>query len=44
MKHGNGILKFINGDVYEGEFIEGEMQGRGIYKWSNRYIYEGKFY
>ena len=31
--HGNGIIKFINGDSYEGEWKNGQMDGQGEYKW-----------
>lgn len=50
--HGNGILRYKNGDVYEGEFKYGKRHGKGIYtyKYPNALsfpflkIYIGYFY
>jgi len=35
MKHGIGILKFANKDVYEGEFARDDFHGKGTYKYHN---------
>ena len=35
MKHGIGILKFANQDVYEGEFAKDDLHGKGVYKYHN---------
>ena len=32
-----------NGDIYEGDFIDGQMTGKGKLTWSNGDIYEGDF-
>lgn len=39
--HGRGILKYANGDQYEGEFVDGKKEGKG--KWTDREnnTYEG---
>jgi hypothetical protein len=29
---GKGVMTFANGDVYEGDFVEGIRKGKGIYK------------
>ena len=38
-----GILKKKNGDIYEGEWKNGEFNGKGIYKYNNGNKYEGEF-
>jgi hypothetical protein len=37
-KSGKGIFNFANGNVYEGDFVNGIFEGRGRYK------FEGGFY
>ncbi|CRH01310.1 conserved Plasmodium protein, unknown function [Plasmodium relictum] len=37
--HGRGVLKYVNGDVYEGEFSNGKKEGKG--KWTDK---EGNSY
>jgi len=34
-KHGFGVQKFANGDVYEGDWRSGKFQDRGKYKYAN---------
>ena len=41
--NGNGIKKFANGDIYEGEFKDGKMNGEGVYYFSNGDKYEGEY-
>lgn len=43
MKHGIGILKFANMDVYEGEFAKDDFHGKGKYKYRNSDVFEGEF-
>lgn len=43
MKHGIGILKFANQDVYEGSFCKDEFYGNGIYRYHNGDVFEGKW-
>jgi hypothetical protein len=40
---GKGKLKWPNGDVYEGDFVNGDRTGKGKYTWSNGDVYEGDF-
>ena len=42
-RHGNGKMTFVNGDTYEGEYVEGKRRGHGVYKWkatNSRYVGE----
>lgn len=39
--NGKGIQKFLNGDSYEGEWVNGKRQGFGTYRWANGVISEG---
>lgn len=32
-----------NGDVYEGDWVDGLKEGRGYYTWENGDVYEGEF-
>ena len=43
LKHGLGMEKLVNLDVYEGHFLDGKFHGQGVYKWKNGSIYEGEF-
>lgn len=43
MKHGIGILKFGNQDVYEGGFCKDDFHGNGVYKYHNGGVFEGKW-
>jgi hypothetical protein len=36
-----GIMKYKNGEIYEGGFINGKKHGFGIYKWKDGSFYEG---
>ena len=31
-KHGKGLMKYKNGDEYDGEWFDGQLSGHGIYK------------
>jgi hypothetical protein len=43
--HGSGVMHFMNGDIYEGEFVYGEMRGNNVtYKSSCGAVYEGAFF
>ena len=39
--NGMGRIQFPNGDVYEGEFRKGKMEGRGVLKSTNGDHYQG---
>jgi hypothetical protein len=41
--NGYGVLKFNNGDRYEGVFKDSKFSGAGIYKYANGDIYQGQF-
>lgn len=34
--HGKGTIKYVNGDVYEGEFKQGMKHGLGVYTSSGK--------
>ncbi len=36
-------IKLPNGDLYEGEVVDGVRTGQGVYTWSDGYRYEGQF-
>ena len=40
--HREGVLTFSNGDVYEGNFVQGKRSGAGVYK-SEKYTFEGEW-
>ena len=41
---GQGQLEnYETGDIYEGQFENGKINGKGIFKWKNGEIYEGDF-
>jgi hypothetical protein len=39
--NGRGTLYFENGDMYNGEFIDGIKGNNGAYQYHNNDIYEG---
>ena len=41
--NGQGNLIFSNGDVYQGEWLNGEMHGKGKIKHARGAVYEGKW-
>jgi len=41
LKHGKGIYKYANGDVFDGEYKEGKKHGKGIYKYVSGSVYDG---
>lgn len=43
MRDGNGTDFFANGDVYTGEYKNGNPEGVGMYKWANENTYKGEF-
>ena len=43
-KHGSGVEEFVNGDTYNGTFINGKFQGLGTYYWfESGSVYKGMF-
>ena len=44
MRQGYGCIQFFEtGDLYEGYFNQGEMEGKGTYIWKNQNYYKGDF-
>ncbi len=41
--NGNGIIKYKNGDIYEGEIINGKANGKGSFTSTNGNKYEGEW-
>lgn len=39
--NGEGIMSYINGNTYDGEWVNGIQEGRGIMTYSNGDIYDG---
>jgi hypothetical protein len=40
---GHGVKKFVNGDIYEGEFSNGKEWGIGKHRCTNGASYEGEW-
>eukprot|EP01040_Poterioochromonas_malhamensis_P015215 gene15215-16996_t len=43
-KHGRGIYKYPNGDIYEGEWKGDKMDGKGKYTYISGDIYQGEWH
>lgn len=43
LKHGYGIEQFANGDIYQGNYLNGRPCGFGEYHWANGARYKGNF-
>ena len=44
LREGDGRIEFLeNGELYEGEFTKGKINGKGLYIWSNKNVYKGDF-
>ncbi|MFA7550810.1 MAG: hypothetical protein WCZ68_08730, partial [Sedimentibacter sp.] len=41
--NGHGVTIYVNGDKYEGEFVNGMKEGLGTYTFENGNKYVGKF-
>jgi hypothetical protein len=39
--HGKGVMKWANGDEYEGKWIDGKRHGKGLMKWADGREYTG---
>jgi uncharacterized protein (TIGR02145 family) len=42
--NGKGTYKWPNGDIYQGDFVNGAKNGKGKLTWSGGVIYEGDWY
>ncbi len=42
-KNGSGVLRYDNGDVYEGQWKNNQRNGKGIYHYKNGDVFEGEF-
>ena len=40
---GRGVMRYANGDVYEGEYKAGEKEGRGVYRFADGDVYDGEW-
>ena len=40
---GRGVMRYANGDVYEGEYKAGEKEGRGVFRRADGRVYEGEY-
>ena len=36
-----GRMRYRNGEVYEGDFVEGKKHGYGVYRWGDGSVFEG---
>lgn len=43
MRHGRGVWQMVNGDSYEGEYMNDKKNGKGTYLWKNGSKYIGNF-
>ncbi|KAL9188910.1 hypothetical protein ACHAXT_011400 [Thalassiosira profunda] len=41
--HGQGRMKFENGDIYEGEMKDGVIHGKGVYRYADGNVYDGEW-
>ena len=41
--NGKGIYKWVCGDEYHGDFVDGKKQGKGILTWDDGFLYNGDF-
>lgn len=39
----NGRKDFADGSYYEGDLVQGVINGHGVLRWSNGDVYEGDF-
>ena len=44
LKHGKGKYTWKVGDVYEGDWINGEITGKGKYTWNEWQCLRGRFF
>ena len=40
---GRGVMRYANGDVYEGEYKAGKKEGRGVYRFAEGDVYDGEW-
>jgi len=43
VRHGQGVMRYVSGDVHDGAYSEDEMHGRGRFVFADGRIYEGEF-
>ena len=43
LPNGKGKMKYLNGNVYNGEWIQGVQQGSGLMQYYNEDVYDGKW-
>ncbi len=42
--HGQGLLKMGDGSSYQGQFVDGEIEGVGVKRWPDGSTYWGAFH
>ena len=42
-RHGKGRAELPNGDIYEGEYVDGQRHGKGMYQFRNGARYDGTY-
>ena len=43
LPHGRGVMKFLNGSVYSGQWRDGRMHGNGTIRWNDGSTYSGNW-
>ena len=42
-RDGFGVMRYSNGDIYQGEFLKGDIQGKGKKIFANGRSYDGSW-
>ena len=40
-RHGRGVYRYADGDVYEGDYKDNKKHGRGVFRYTSGDVYEG---
>jgi len=43
VREGRGVMRYVNGNVYDGEWKAGNPWGRGVLRYANGDVYDGEF-
>ena len=41
--HGKGLYKWVDGNQYQGEYVNNIKEGQGEFKWKDGKIFKGEF-